>query len=114
MEEEWCPEVPSIPGKGWPALEGVPRLPSYLLQLREGVGAKVIGLLLSESQDCFAVTAVWAHFGGMCGLESLPPPGQRRWAGGGAAYTAQTKGSAEPSSLRCSGPLAKRGAPSGH
>lgn len=96
----------------------MPELPSYLLQLKEEVGevgAKEIGLLLSESRtNRFIVTGVWAHFGGMCRLELLPPPRQGKWAGGGAAGIAQTKGSAEPSSLWRSGPSAERGAPSGH
>lgn len=91
---------------------GQPQLPSYLLQLREEVGAKGTGLLLSESR---APRLGWhcslAHSGGMCGPEPVPPQGQGNGQEVGQP-TAQTKGSAEPSSHWRSGPWAEHSAPS--
>lgn len=78
----WCSEVFFELGRGWPASV------SLLCSPMKGRGwgqRRLASCWVSPRTHCFTGTAVWAHLGGTCSLEPLPPPGKGKGAGGGAA-----------------------------
>lgn len=80
----WGSEVFFEPGRGWPASV------SLLCTPLKGRGWGQRGLAscwVSPGTHCLIVTAVWAHCGGMCIVEPLPPPGKGKGAGGGATLS---------------------------